>query len=78
MLDCPLDLYNENQQVFVFTLEQCSKCIDTKNVLDKKGVSYKEVKMEICRFAVIENQIRKIDVAPTIIIKRDGGFKILI
>ncbi|KZN63362.1 glutaredoxin domain-containing protein [Pseudoalteromonas luteoviolacea] len=78
MLDCPLVLDNIDEDVVVFTLEQCAKCIETKNNLYEKGVSYKEIEMEVCRFTVLNNQIKRIDVAPTIVIKRDGGFKILI
>lgn len=78
VLDCPIDLNVVHEQLSLFTLDDCKKCIETKQKLIQSGVQYREFRIEDCRIVLMNSQLKTLQVAPTIIIKKNGVFKIII
>lgn len=77
-MDCPIDISSIHKDVILFSLDNCKKCLETKAKLDTFKVKYQEINLEVCRLALLDKSIKVIEVAPTIILKKDGGVKIII
>lgn len=77
-LNCPIDIEKVHEQITLFTLNDCKKCIETKDKLNISGVQYREFDLEDCRIILIQSELKLLHVVPTIIIKKDGVYKIII
>lgn len=77
-MDCPVDIELVHEQVALFVLEDCSKCIETKDKLKQSNVNYIEFDLSQCSFVLANGQLNNVSVAPTIIIKKDGKYLFLI